>query len=269
MAHSKVSIITVCFNAAQTIAETLDSVAAQMDADIEHIVVDGNSSDGTQNIVQTYRRDNLVFVSEPDNGLYDAMNKGVQMASGDIIAFLNADDVYAHTDVVNCAVTALNKHAVSCVYADLVFVDALDTSLVKRVWSSQPHKPRLCFSGWMPAHPTLFMRRIDFIELGGFNLSLKYQSDLEFCTRAFEVEKLSSHYVPQVWVRMRLGGISTGAWSTRIKGNWESYIALRRLGLKRDPLSYFVIKFGRKLPQFFLRQRFSEAELPDKTNEAQ
>ena len=257
MEYSKVSIITVCYNAAATIGETLESVAAQEGVEIEHIVVDGDSTDGTQSIVNEHLSDKNLFISESDKGLYDAMNKGVQMASGDTIAFLNADDVYANANVVSDAMTAINKHKVSCVYADLVFVDAIDTSLVKRVWSSQPHKPGLCFSGWMPAHPTLFMRRLDFIELGGFDLSLTYQSDLEFCVRAFEIQKLRSHYVPEVWVRMRLGGISTGAWSTRMKGNWESYIALRRLGLRRDPISFFIIKFGRKLPQFFRHQLLS------------
>ncbi|HAU66769.1 MAG TPA: hypothetical protein DCW52_00065 [Gammaproteobacteria bacterium] len=147
MEYSKVSIITVCFNAASTIAETIESVATQVDADIEHIVIDGNSNDGTQSVVEAHLRDNLVFVSEPDEGLYDAMNKGVQLAKGDIIAFLNADDVYASANVVGHAVAAINENTVSCVYADLVFVDAIDTSLVKRVWSSQSHTPRLCFSG--------------------------------------------------------------------------------------------------------------------------
>ena len=133
MEYSKVSIITVCFNAASTIAETIETVATQVDADIEHIVIDGNSNDGTQSVVEAHLRDNLVFVSEPDEGLYDAMNKGVQLAKGDIIAFLNADDVYASANVVGHAVAAINENTVSCVYADLVFVDAIDTSLVKRV----------------------------------------------------------------------------------------------------------------------------------------
>ncbi len=260
MVNPCVSIITVCYNAVGTIEQTLASVAEQEGVTLEHIVIDGNSNDGTQTLVKRQQRDGLTLVSEPDQGLYDAMNKGARLARGQYIAFLNADDVYAHSKVVADAVAALTEHAVDCVYANLVFVDQQHGASVKRVWSSRCYAPGLALSGWMPAHPTMFMRRSVFIDLGGFDLSLQYQADLEFCARAFEVSKMSSHFVPEVWVLMRLGGISTGAWLTRIKGNWESYLALRRLGLRRDPISFFLIKFGRKIPELFQFRSFAVYE---------
>ncbi len=249
-----VSIITVCYNAASTIMDTLESVATQIGVEIEHIVVDGDSKDGTQALVAAYQGSEVTLYSEPDDGLYDAMNKGVARAKGDIVAFLNADDVYAHERVVADAVQAISEAAVRCAYANLVFVDPEHTNIIKRVWTSRQHVPGLCLTGWMPAHPTLFMHRQDFLDLGGFDTALKYQADLEFCARAFDVKLLSSIYVADTWVRMRLGGISTGAWRNRIKGNWESYVALRKLGLRRDPISFFCIKFGRKLPELFKRK---------------
>ncbi|MEO0367741.1 MAG: glycosyltransferase family 2 protein, partial [Pseudomonadota bacterium] len=250
-----VSIVTVSFNAELTISATIESVASQKGVRIEHIIVDGASTDGTISVVERYRQQLALFISEPDDGLYFAMNKGAAKATGTYLAFLNADDVYAHDGVVAAAITAIERENVEASYADLVFIDSNDGDKVKRVWTSQPHREGLCWNGWMPAHPTLFMQRRIFDELGGFDVGLKYQSDLEFCARAFEVRKIQSVYVADTWVRMRLGGISTGEWGRRIEGNWESYQALKKLGLKRNPISFFTLKFASKLPQWFKRKR--------------
>jgi len=249
----KVSIITVAFNAGQTIGDTIDSVASQSYKNIEHIVIDGESTDGTMDVVEQHASTLSQIVSEPDFGIYDAMNKGIGLASGDIVGFLNADDIFADNSVVEQIVAAHQDQSLDACYADLVFVKQNDLDHVTRYWRSRKFQSGLCFKGWMPAHPTLYLKRAAFDKVGLFDQTLRYQADLEFCARAFEKHRLNSRYIPKLWVRMRLGGVSTGSVKTMIKGNWESYLALRKLGLKRDPLTYFLIKFGSKLPSFFLK----------------
>ena len=248
----KVSIVTVVYNAAGTIADALAAVKQQSYDNIEHIVIDGASTDGTQSVVEQF--DHIEkFISEPDAGIYDAMNKGVSMATGDIIGLLNADDFYQHEHVIRDAVKALETHDVDACYADLVYVDATDTDKIVRYWASRKHVQGLCFKGWMPAHPTLFLRRSVYDQAGLFDTKLAYQADLEFCARIFEKTKISSIYVPEIWVRMRMGGVTNGSLKTMWKGNWESYYALRKLGLKANPLSYFLGKFSPKLKQYFTK----------------
>lgn len=247
----KVSIITVVFNAQDTIAGAIASVAEQRHDDIEHIVIDGASTDNTLNVIKANSSSIAHIVSEPDAGIYDAMNKGLRLATGDVIGLLNADDVYQHRGVVADAVAVHQDQSLDACYSDLVYVKADDLSHVTRYWRSKEYVQGLCFKGWMPAHPTLFLKRRAYEKVGLFNTKLRYQADLEFCVRAFEVHKISSRYVPELWVRMRLGGVTNGSIKTMVMGNWESYLAMRALGLKRDPVSYFLIKFGAKLPQFF------------------
>lgn len=249
----KVSIVTVAYNAQATIAETLASVRNQTHSDVEHIVVDGASTDGTLAVVKAQKISLGAIISEPDSGIYDAMNKGIAAAKGDVIGLLNADDVYAHNDVLSQVVTIHRDKAVDACYANLDFVSSHNSEKVRRVWRSRPFKPGLCFSGWMPAHPTLFLSRAAYQQVGLYDTRLKYQSDLEFCARAFEVHKIRSHFVPEVWIHMRLGGVSNNSFRTMWQGNWESYFALRRLGLKTNPVTYFFRKFVRKLPQFYTR----------------
>ncbi len=248
----RVSVITVVYNGASTIADTLDSVAQQSYPDIEHIVIDGASSDSTVEVVRRYPHISQL-ISEPDQGIYDAMNKGVAAATGDVIVLLNADDHYQHDDVVQLAVNALQDNQVDACYADLVYVKTNDVDIVTRYWTSQAHRPGLCFSGWMPAHPTLFMRRSVYDKVGLFNIALKYQADLEFCARVFEVHGTSSVYVPQIWVRMRMGGVTNGSLKTMLQGNWESYQALKRLGLRSGFFRYFGAKLLPKVMQYVRR----------------
>lgn len=247
----KVSIITVVFNAEHTVADAIASVAKQSHNDIEHIVIDGASTDGTLNVINANSGTIAHIISEPDTGIYDAMNKGVRLATGDIVGLLNADDVYEHDDVIAEVVEAHQDPLLDACYSDLVYVKADDLSQVTRYWRSKEYVKGLCFKGWMPAHPTLFLKRHVYDKVGLFNTELDYQADLEFCARAFELHSISSFYIPKLWVRMRLGGVTNGSIKTMVMGNWESYLALRKLGLKRDPISYFLIKFSSKLPQFF------------------
>lgn len=246
----KISVITVVFNACDTIADTLRSVAAQSHPDIEHIVIDGGSTDGTVEIVERHRAAIEVFISEPDEGIYDAMNKGIAQASGEVIGLLNADDVFQDNSVLSQVASAHADPKLDSVYADLVYVDKFNLSKVRRYWRSHTYRPGLAFTGWMPAHPTLYLKRRVFERVGYFDTQLRFQADLEFCARAFEVHQINSLYVEKVWVRMRLGGATNNSLSNIWKGNWESYQALKRLGMQRAALPYFMRKFARKIPQF-------------------
>lgn len=250
----KISVITVVYNSVDTIKDALQSVSDQTHPDIEHIVIDGASTDGTVDVINTHRQGLAHAVSEPDNGIYDAMNKGLCLATGDVIGFLNSDDVFANTGVVKQIAEYHADPSLDACYANLVYVDCLQDTQIKRYWRSKDYENGLCFRGWMPAHPTLYLKKHVFDKVGDFKPELGNQADLEFCARVFEVMKVSSAYCPKVWVRMRTGGASQSSLMSMIKSNWRSYLALRSLGLRRDPISFFVIKFGAKMPQFFSRK---------------
>jgi len=253
----KISVITVVRNAEQTIADALDSVSLQKYDNIEHIIIDGASNDGTVKIIESFMQRNPTnvaqFVSEPDNGIYDAMNKGVEYATGDVVGLLNADDVYQDDTVLEQVALAHQDHSLDACYADLVYVQNGNMNKVVRYWKSNDYTTGLSFNGWMPAHPTLYLKRRVYQQAGQFRTDLKYQSDLEFCTRLFEKYKISSLYIPKIWVRMRLGGVTNNSVMSILKGNWESYRALQELGLKCNPATYFSIKFWSRIKQFFKR----------------
>ncbi len=250
----KISIITVAFNAEKTIGDALQSVACQTYADIEHIVIDGASTDGTLKAIEANSERVSTLISEPDKGIYDAMNKGIRCATGDVIGLLNADDVL-QDDTVIAQIAEIHKdQSLDACYSDLVYVKANDLAKVTRYWRSRDYKKGLCFDGWMPAHPTFYLKSRVYGRVGLFNTELRYQSDLEFCARAFEVHSITSKYTPALWVRMRLGGVTNNSLRSMAHGNWESYLALRKLGLKRNPLSFFIIKFAAKLPSFLFKK---------------
>lgn len=247
----KVSVVTVAYNAASTIENTIQSVLSQDYSDVEYIVIDGASTDNTITIVNEFRHSINIIVSEPDKGIYDAMNKGIKLATGDIIGFLNADDVYADNTILSQIADAHKDQTIDACYADLVYVKKNDLNHVVRKWVSEPHYSGLCFNGWMPAHPTLYIKARVFEDAGGFDTALKIQSDLEFCTRVFEKHQIKSRYIPKLWVRMRLGGASNNSVKNIMRGNWESYIALKKLGLPYGFLNYFWRKFSYRIKQFF------------------
>ncbi len=251
----KISVVTVAYNAADTILNTLKSVAAQNHHDIEHIVIDGASSDGTAELVRANLEKVDVFVSEPDRGIYDAMNKGVGLATGEVIGFLNADDVYAHDGVLSQIERIHQDQQLDACYADLIYFKKLSDARPIRYWRSKPFRAGLCFTGWMPAHPTLYVKARVFEQVGDFNTSLGNQADLEFCARAFELSNIKSHYQSEIWVHMLAGGASQRDLLTMIKSNWASYKALRKLGMKRTPMGFFTRKFAAKIPQLFTRPR--------------
>ena len=239
------------YNAEDTIADTIASVAVQDYPNVEHILIDGASCDNTMQIVNQHATHFSHIVSEPDEGIYHAMNKGIELASGDVIGILNSDDIYQDETVLTQVAETLRDEQLDACYADLVYVKYDDMSKVVRNWKSRKYQSGLCWQGWMPAHPTLFLKSKVYQTVGIFNTGLEYQSDLEFCARLFEIHKISSRYVPQLWVRMRMGGVTNGSLNTILRGNWESYLALRKLGMKRNPLSYFSIKFSSRIKQYF------------------
>jgi glycosyltransferase involved in cell wall biosynthesis len=247
----KISIITVCYNSAETITDTIASVASQQYSNREHIIVDGASRDGTMEIVK-HAPSVARYVSEPDRGIYDAMNKGLKLATGDVIGLLNADDFYADDTILSQVAEVFKDPDVQACYADLVYVDQRNTSRVIRYWKSRDFKPGLFKRGWMPAHPTFFVRKSVYEQLGGFDLSFPRQADFELTMRFLEVNRIKSAYVPKVWIRMRVGGASNNSIRGVIKGNLEAYRACRLHQLDVGPW-FIPRKILSRLPQFFNR----------------
>lgn len=245
-----VSIITVCFNSARTIGDTLRSVAAQHHANIEHIVIDGGSTDDTLAMVRSAGAHVAQLVSEPDGGIYDAMNKGLARANGDVVGFLNSDDMLAGPDVIGDIARAFATHPTDAVFGNLVFVDQLDVSRTVRYWQATPHTPGACARGWMPPHPTLYVRRDLLQASGGFCLDYRLQADFELILRLFEVQGLRALHLPQVLIRMRMGGATTGSLRNVIRGNLEASRACRRNGFPGGAL-FIARKLLSRIPQFF------------------
>ena len=244
----KISIITVSFNSAQTIGDTLKSVAAQSHTNIEHIIVDGSSTDETINIVEGFPHV-ARFISEKDEGIYFAMNKGIALATGDVIGILNADDLYADNEVIAKVATVFEDPAVDATYADLVFVDREAVSKVVRTWKSGPFKRSSMYNGWMPPHPTFFVRRSLYEKYGHFNTVLRSAADYELMLRFLLKHEINLSYIPETIIKMRQGGKSTASISNRIKANWEDRKAWKMNGLKPHFFT-LILKPLRKIKQF-------------------
>ncbi len=243
MQDLKVSIVTPTFNSAATINDTLRSILEQTYANYEIIVVDGGSTDGTELIVKGFARQfgrRLIWITGKDKGLYDAMNKGISFATGDIVGVLNSDDFYAAPNVLETIVK--NFDGVGAVYGDLDFVDPEHTERVVRKWCGSQYKDGLFRKGWHPAHPTFYARREFFRQFGGFNIDLNVSADFELMFRFLEKNHIDNRYIPKVMVKMRTGGESTGTIKKIIEGN-------------RNVLKAFRIN-GYKVPNFYLFKRW-------------
>ncbi len=245
----KVSIVTVCLDRADTIEGTVRSVLEQEYGDIEHIVVDGGSRDATLRALDDYRT-RLTIVSEPDNGMYDAMNKGLAMASGEIVGFLHADDVYADERVVGDVVGAVQAAKAEAVYADLVYVDRSRPDRVRRKWVAGEYRDGDFEKGWMPPHPTFFARRSVYERYGAYDCRLSSSADYELMLRFIHRHRVRLAYLPRVIAKMRVGGISNAMLSNRIRAHLEDRRAWQINGLKPRPLTLLRKPLG-KLPQFF------------------
>lgn len=244
----KISIVTVAYNAEDTIADTIKSVAEQSYPNIEYIIVDGGSSDGTVDVIRKYENHIHDWVSEADQGIYDAMNKGIAMATGDVIGILNADDIYAHSDVLQEAASAFDDGAIDCCYGDLVYVSE-DLSQHVRYWKSSVYDASLFSKAWVPPHPTFFVRKEAYKKCGGFDLQYKLAADYELMLRFLWKFKLKSTYIPDTLIHMRLGGATNNSIKNIVSGNREIYKAAKSHGLQIG-LGFVIRKLANRLSQF-------------------
>ena len=214
----KISIITATLNSADTLASCLVSVRRQ-GVDVEHILIDGGSTDATLDIAGSYKNNIAKLVSEPDQGIYDAMNKGIQMATGEVIGILNADDFYPSSNVLSRVEEAFTDENIDACYGDLVYIDGKDKNKVKRFWHSGEFNPRKFYQGWMPPHPTFFVRASVYKKYGLFNLDLGSAADYEIMLRFLLKHQINVVRVPMVMVYMRAGGVSNAKVSDRLAAN--------------------------------------------------
>ena len=243
-----VSIITAAYNSEKTIRDTLSCVASQDYPHIEHIIIDGRSTDNTLSIVSGFPHVAKI-ISERDAGIYDAMNKGIRMCTGEIVGLLNSDDFYVSNTVIREVVEKMMADQTDSLYGDLVYVDPEHMEKIKRTWVAGKFYPRKFLFGWMPPHPTFFVRRKMYESLGVFNSHLKSAADYELMLRFLYKAKISVSYLPKVLVRMRAGGMSNASLNNRIKANIEDREAWRTNDI--DPFFFTTwLKPIRKLTQF-------------------
>jgi glycosyltransferase involved in cell wall biosynthesis len=248
MVNMKISIITATYNSAATVRDTLTSIAGQQYPHIEHIVVDGLSKDDTLKIVQEFKHVARV-ISEKDDGIYDAMNKGVKLATGDVIGILNSDDFYTEPAILAKVAVAFEDPSVEAVYGDLQYVKSENVEVITRTWRSGTFRQKYLYYGWMPPHPTFFVRRHMYEKYGLFNTTLRSAADYELMLRFLLKYNACVKYIPEVLVKMRAGGISNASLKNRLRANKEDMLAWKLNDLK----PYFFttwLKPLRKVLQF-------------------
>lgn len=247
----KLSIITAVYDREATVAQAIASVVAQSHGEVEHLIIDGGSTDGTLEVVQRLARPEMLVISEPDCGIYDALNKGIRAASGEVVGLMHSDDFFAHDRVLESVAIAFERTGADAVYGDLDYVAAADTSRVIRHWRSGEFTPQRLSRGWMPPHPTLFVRRAAMLRLGLYDTDYRISADYEAILRWFGKGGLSTAYVPEVLVKMRVGGESNRSFGRIILKSREDYRALRSTGV--GGLRALAWKNMSKLPQFLTK----------------
>ena len=246
--NPKISIITVSYNAERTIERCIQSVISQNYKDIGYIIIDGGSTDGTVSIIEKYKKHIQFLVSEPDRGIYDAMNKGIAVAQGDVIGILNADDFFADDHVLSDIATAFTNHNTDIVYGDLDYIK-LDGS-VSRKWRTGQYKKGMFNHGWMPPHPAFYCKRELFNKFGNYSLDFGTAADYELMLRFIHLNHLSVYYVQRVLVKMSIGGVSNSGISNRIKALFFDVKAMYVNKILFPPIT-LIFKPLRKLKQFF------------------
>jgi len=228
----KISIITVTFNSAKTVRDTLKSIENQDYNNIEILLIDGISTDSTVAIASEFNHLNLRIISEQDKGLYDAMNKGISLATGDVVGILNSDDFYTDSSIVSAVMHCFNDTSVDAVYGDLNYVSAENTEKITRRWKSGDYDSKRFLNGWMPPHPTFFLRKKYYHDFGNFDLEFKRSADYELMLRMLYKHQLKAKYIPSVFVHMRTGGASNSSLKARIEANKEDALAWKKNGLQ-------------------------------------
>jgi glycosyltransferase involved in cell wall biosynthesis len=249
----KVSIITAVYNNRETVEDCLRSVLGQTYPKIEYLVIDGGSTDGTLRVIETYRSKIDRWVSERDGGIYSALNKGLNLATGEVVGILHSDDIYAHDRVVERVVAAFEKSGADSVYGDLKYVDKNDPKRVIRSWKSSTFIPGKFRFGWMPPHPTFFVKKKIFENYGGFNETLRIAADYELMLRFLEKHRISTYYLPEFLIHMRIGGISNRGFRNILLKSREDLLAWKLNDLNSG---FYTIPMKNllKIPQFFMKK---------------
>lgn len=255
----KVSIITVVKNGAGTIEETIRSVLGQTYPHIEYLIIDGGSTDRTVEIVKRNKGRISYWVSEQDQGIYDGMNKGIRTATGDVVGILGSDDTYADDQVIENVVAGMTKNMAESCYADLAYVDRKNISRLVRYWKSGPFSKERFIRGWMPPHPTFFVRREIYAKYGAFNTNFALAADYELMLRLLYRYGISTAYIPRILVNMKTGGKSHPGPINTFKAVTENYQAWRINGLPPNPLT-FALKPISKIGQYFYRNGMGNGE---------
>lgn len=228
----KISVITVCYNSSATLTDTLESVLKQNYSDIEHIIVDGKSTDGTVELIRQYEtlyQGKLKWISEPDAGIYDAMNKGISLATGDVIGFLNADDYYQDNKVLEEIAAVVSQTDIDAIHGNLSYINS--KRKVVRTWQGRPYAPGAFQKGWMPAHPTFYCKRKCFEEYGSFDSSIGSAADFELMLRFIEKYHIGSYYIDRSLIFMRTGGSSTEGFCAVIRNTRQNMLAFKINGI--------------------------------------
>lgn len=250
----KISIITVTFNSTAHIKDCVKSVNDQTYNNIEHIIIDGASKDNTLEIINSLPNRVVKIVSEPDKGIYDAMNKGIKLASGDVVGILNSDDFFANKNVISSIVAEFEKDTtLEGVYTNLYYVKQDKPQQIVRHWTSEPFKEKSFFKGWHPPHPTLYLKRDVYLKYGFFDLDFNLAADFELMLRFFENYKIKTKHLPITTIRMRLGGATSKNWGNIKKQNFQCIEAFKTNGFK-PPLLYTVYRLFPKLLQFLKKR---------------
>jgi len=250
----KISIITVSFNSVETIRDTIKSIISQDYENIEYILIDAGSTDGTLDIIKEYEGYINYFSSEEDDGIYDGMNKGISVASGEVVGILNSDDFYPNSYIVSNVARTFEKRNCDAVYGDLLYVKFYDTDKIVRYWQSGNYSVKKIKNGWMLPHPTFFVKREMYEKYGYYNTELKSAADYEMILKLLYKQNINVFYIPMILVKMRMGGKSNASIMNRIRANKEDGLAWTENQLYK-PLFVRIKKPLQKIKQFFLKPK--------------
>jgi glycosyltransferase len=247
----KFSIITATYNSEATIEDALKSVASQSYSNIEHIIIDGGSKDNTLKIIENYKDKIAYFVSEPDKGIYDALNKGINAATGDVIGFLHADDLFYSNLVLEKTAKQFSENITDSIYGDLLYVSKENTEKVIRNWKAGKYSIKKLKRGWMPPHPTFYVKKDVYVNFGTFDTDFKIAADYDFILRVLGKYKISTNYLPEIMIKMRVGGESNKNINNIIRKMKEDVNALKKNNLGNWQTVF--LKNIIKIPQLFLK----------------